>query len=102
MTLATEQPKGNERRKELIMLGIPVKCKNCEDRLQNVNDKFNGFCSERCSKIFKGIRKIKSKDLHHIVFWYYLQRLNEYQNRTNKKSGRTLGKLLKELGEIFD
>jgi len=95
--LMTLEKEGNS-----IFLGL-ARCKNCNDKLQRLDNPFKGFCSEKCKKVFKGIRKIKAKDLHHIVFWYYLQRKNEYDNHTtNKRAYRSLKKLLNQLDEVFD
>ena len=89
------------KRQQLIKIGL-ARCKKCDSILKRLDDPFNGFCSERCDRIFNGIRKLKPKDLHHIVYWYYVQRRWKYQNEVkNKKAYRSLKKLLEQLDEVF-
>lgn len=104
MTQHSNPPEMSLRKKERVeklKLGLDVRCINCNDKLTRIDDLYDGFCSERCKRVYKGIRKLSPKNLHHIVFWYYIQRKNEIENRTNKRSGRSLAKLIKQLDEVF-
>jgi phage FluMu protein Com len=82
---------------------IKLRCINCNEILQRVDFQKSGFCSPRCKKIYQGIKKLKQKDLRHIVYWYYVQRKYEYEKQIkNKKARSSLRKLLDELESIFE
>lgn len=93
-----------QEKKKQIELGL-AKCGVCNETLTRIDDPYDGFCSERCSKQYDVIKSLSIRDLNHICIWYYVQSLG--QKRITEKEVSKLdrrcnrNKLIQKLSEAY-